>query len=63
MSSAMSVAETTYDPNNDEFLLLDLRDPDDYRLQHIKQALNWPAANILRDKLRPEMFNFVRTAD
>jgi len=40
------------------FLLLDLRDPDDHALWRIKESLNFPAPNISRDKLIPELFRF-----
>ena len=39
-------------------LLLDLRDPEEYELTHIKGAINYQAANITRDKLIPELFAF-----
>lgn len=41
-----------------KFLLLDLRDPEEYSLYRIKEALNYPAPNIARDKIIPEMFRF-----
>ena len=41
---------------NTSFLLLDLRDPEDYDLWRIREALNFPAPNIARDKLIPELF-------
>ena len=40
------------------FLLLDLRDPEDYDFWRIKEAINSPAANIARDKMIPELFRF-----
>ena len=40
------------------FLLLDLRDPEDYDFWRIKEAINYPAANIARDKMIPELFRF-----
>ena len=40
------------------FLLLDLRDPDEYDLFRIKESINYPAVNIARDKLIPELFRF-----
>jgi len=43
---------------NTTFLLLDLRDPDEYDLWRIKEAINFPAANIARDKTIPELFRF-----
>lgn len=41
-----------------KFLLLDLRDPEDYALSRIKEAINYPAPNIGRDKVIPELFRF-----
>ena len=40
------------------FLLLDLRDPDEYDLWRIKEAINYPAPNIGRDKTIPELYRF-----
>jgi centrosomal protein CEP41 len=33
-----------------KFILLDLRDEDEYKKFHIKEAINFPAPNISRDK-------------
>ena len=43
---------------NTTFLLLDLRDPEDYDLWRIRESINFPAPNIARDKLIPELFRF-----
>jgi centrosomal protein CEP41 len=43
---------------NTSFLLLDLRDPEDYNLWRIKESLNFPAPNIGRDKVIPELYRF-----
>jgi centrosomal protein CEP41 len=40
------------------FLLLDLREPEEYGLWRIKEAINYPAPNIGRDKMIPEIFHF-----
>ena len=48
---------------NTKFLLLDMREPEDYMLCHIKEALNYPAPNIGRDKLIPELFRFKNSPD
>lgn len=45
------------------FLLLDLRDPDDYNLWRIKESINFPAPNIARDKMIPELFRFKNQPD
>lgn len=43
---------------NTSFLLLDLRDPEDYNLWRIKESINYPAPNISRDKVIPELYRF-----
>jgi centrosomal protein CEP41 len=35
------------------FLLLDLRDTDDFNKWHIKEAVSYPAPNISREKMFP----------
>ena len=40
------------------FLLLDLREPEEYGLWRIKESVNYPAPNIGRDKMIPEIFHF-----
>ena len=40
------------------FLLLDLREPEDYDFWRIREAINYPAPNIGRDKVIPELFRF-----
>ncbi len=46
-----------------KFLLLDLRDPDEYSLYRIRESINYPAPNIGRDKVIPEMFRFKNQPD
>ncbi|CAD8093572.1 unnamed protein product [Paramecium sonneborni] len=41
-----------------EFLLIDLRDQDDYQLYHIKEAINFPAPQLRQDKLTQQIFRF-----
>ena len=48
---------------NTTFLLLDLRDPDEYELWRIKEAINFPCANIARDRTIPELFRFKNQPD
>jgi centrosomal protein CEP41 len=43
---------------NTSFLLVDLRDPEDYNLWRIKESINFPAPNIARDKMIPDLFRF-----
>lgn len=45
------------------FLLLDLRDPEEYTMWRIKEALNFPGPNISRDKIIPEIFRFRNKPD
>jgi len=40
-----------------------LRDPDEYQKWHIKEAINFPAANIARDKTIPELYRFRNAPD
>jgi len=43
--------------------LLDLRDPEEYEFWRIKEALNYPAPNIGRDKIIPELYRFKNKAN
>lgn len=43
--------------------MLDLRDPDEYDFWRIKEAINYPAANIGRDKIIPELYRFKNKPD
>jgi len=45
------------------FLLLDLREADEYEFWRIKESLCYPAANIARDKMIPELFRFKNKAN
>mmetsp|Transcript_14980 Transcript_14980/g.25494 ORF Transcript_14980/g.25494 Transcript_14980/m.25494 type:complete len:238 (+) Transcript_14980:2-715(+) len=45
------------------FLLLDLRDPDEYDFWRIKESINFPAAKIAQDKMIPELYRFKNKAD
>lgn len=42
------------------FILLDFREKSEYDNYHIKEAVSYPATNILRDKFTTEMYSFVR---
>ena len=44
-------------------MLLDLRDPEEYEFWRIKEAICYPAANISRDKMIPELYRFKNKAD
>ena len=43
--------------------MLDLRENDEYVNWHIKEAVNFPAANIARDKTLPELYRFKNAPD
>jgi len=43
---------------NTRFILLDLRDPDEFQAWRIKESISYPAPNIARDKTIPELFRF-----
>jgi centrosomal protein CEP41 len=43
---------------NTSFLLLDLREADEYNLWRIKESVNFPAPNIARDKMIPDLYRF-----
>lgn len=45
------------------FLLLDLRDPEEYEFWRIKEAICFPAQNISRDKVIPELYRFKNKPD
>ena len=40
----------------DDFVLLDLRDPEDFIISHIRLSQSFPAPNVTRDRMLPEMF-------
>ena len=44
-------------------LLLDLRDVEDYKLSHIKGAINWPSPNIARDKYVQPIWSYRNKED
>ena len=46
-----------------KFLLLDLRDEDEFDKWHIKEAICFPVANLARDKVSPELFRFKNKED
>lgn len=41
-----------------DFLLIDLREPEEYEKYHIREALNFPGTHIKRDKFIPQMYNY-----
>ena len=42
---------------------MDLRENDEYVNWHIKESVNFPAANIARDKTLPELYRFKNAPD
>ena len=46
-----------------KFILLDLREEDEFSKYHIKEAINFPAPNISRDKVIPELYRFRNKED
>jgi len=48
---------------NTRFILLDLRDTDDYRKYHIKESISFPGPNILRDKIFGNLLRFKNVPD
>ncbi len=46
-----------------KFILLDMRDEDEYRDFHIREAINFPAPNISRDKMFAQLLRFKNHAD
>lgn len=49
--------------NTSSMLLLDLRDTEDYKLSHVKGAINFPAPNIARDKFIKQIWQFRNKED
>ncbi len=45
------------------FLLLDMREESEYDDFHIRESLNFPAPNVTRDKIIPELFRFRNKED
>ena len=46
-----------------KFILLDLREEEDYKKFHIKEAISFPAPNILRDKVFSQLLRFKNHPD
>jgi centrosomal protein CEP41 len=46
-----------------KFILLDLRDEDEYKKYHIKEAISFPAPNISRDKVFSQLLRFKNNED
>jgi centrosomal protein CEP41 len=46
-----------------KFILLDLRDEDDYKQFHIREAISFPAPNISRDKVFAQLLRFKNHSD
>ena len=46
-----------------QFILLDLREEEDYKKWHIREAINFPAPNITRDKTFAQLLRFKNQSD
>ena len=46
-----------------KFILLDLRDEDEYKQYHIREAISFPAPNISRDKIFASLLRFKNHSD
>ena len=46
-----------------KFILLDLREEEDYKKWHIKESINFPAPNITRDKTFAQLMRFKNDSD
>ena len=68
-ASCLSVADSTSSAitcstemmgitENTKFILLDLREEEEYNQYHIKESLNFPAPNINRDKTFSQLLRF-----
>ena len=63
-SNMTSVSAVTYATDalgitdQTSFLLLDLREAQDYDFWRIREAINFPAVNIGRDKMLPDLYRF-----
>ena len=49
--------------NETTFLLLDMREESEYSEFHIKESINFPAPNVTRDKIIPELYWFWNKED
>lgn len=46
-----------------KFILLDLREEDEYKKYHIKESISFPAPNISRDKIFSQLLRFKNHPD
>lgn len=49
--------------DDSEFVVLDLRDPDEYQRFHIKEAVSFPTPNITRDRMPAEVFRLKNVSE
>lgn len=63
MSAVTYATEQLGINQNTKFLLLDLREPEEYSQYRIKEAISFPAPNVARDKIIPELFRFRNQPD
>ena len=48
---------------NTKFILLDMRDSEDYKKFHIKESISFPAPNITKDKVFASLLRFKNVSD
>ena len=59
VSSAVTYATDMLGITQDtKFILLDLRDEEEYKQWHIKESINFPAPNIAKDKIFSNLLRF-----
>ena len=46
-----------------DFLLIDMREPEDYERFHIREALSFPGPRIRQDKILPQLFQYRNKED
>jgi rhodanese-related sulfurtransferase len=46
-----------------KFILLDLREEEDYKKFHIRESINFPSPNITRDKTFGQLLRFKNNPD
>lgn len=59
VQSAYSGISVRFTQLTADFLLLDLREPEDFTYYHIRGARSYPAPLITQDRLLPELFAYV----
>ncbi|CAI2382653.1 unnamed protein product [Moneuplotes crassus] len=63
MSAVTYTTEQLGITSDTKFILLDLREEDEHEKYHIQESINFPAPNISRDKVIPELYRFRNKED